>query len=227
MAKRKPKAPARRTFGSPIEIMLRNGIVQAATSQKVTIYDHSVFDGTPALVRGNGNGWEIVNQPESEGWGVGDDMWSLYGGVVVGSYRVDFLLETTYGVVAIECDGHDWHDRTKQQAAYDRSRDRELLISGVPTIRFTGSEIHHSIDRCVSDVYAVARSNDEIHGRPIDAWQGGYSHARSDFAEQLNLADRRRAESEAAQVPVVAPREPKLSQAEVASFFGNLADELD
>ena len=76
------------------------------------------------------------------------------------TYRADILL--TPGrprpqrgfALAIECDGHDFHDRTKQQAAYDRSRDRELLLRNVVTIR-TGSEIFHSPERCAAEALEV------------------------------------------------------------------------
>jgi len=71
-------------------------------------------------------------------------------------YVVDFLCEVFDDYFAIECDGFDYHERTKQQAAYDRSRDRELLIAGVPTLRFTGSEIHADAHRCAMDVIALA-----------------------------------------------------------------------
>lgn len=78
------------------------------------------------------------------------------------TYRVDILLlplrpATRMFGLAIECDGHDFHDRTKQQAAYDRSRDRELLLHHVPitTIRFTGSEIFHSKERCAGQAMQV------------------------------------------------------------------------
>lgn len=77
------------------------------------------------------------------------------------TYRADFVMVPAIArhvippVLAIECDGHDFHDRTKQQAAYDRARDRELLLRGVTTIRFTGSEIHHSPERCAASVIDV------------------------------------------------------------------------
>lgn len=77
----------------------------------------------------------------------------LYRSVSILTYRVDFLLELGVRRLAVECDGHEWHDRTKQQAAYDRARDRELLHIGIPTVRFTGSEIHHSASRCAREVY--------------------------------------------------------------------------
>lgn len=67
--------------------------------------------------------------------------------VPIGEWRVDFLLgawrESNEPPVflAIECDGHDFHERTKDQAARDRSRDRALLSRGFQVMRFTGSEI--------------------------------------------------------------------------------------
>lgn len=73
---------------------------------------------------------------------------------VRGSYRIDILISDAV-LLAIECDGHDFHDRTKQQAAYDRARDRELLLDDVVTIRFTGSEIVHSPERCADEALRV------------------------------------------------------------------------
>ena len=43
--------------------------------------------------------------------------------------------------VAIECDGHDFHERTKEQARHDRRRDRAFQVAGWSILRFTGSEI--------------------------------------------------------------------------------------
>ncbi len=75
------------------------------------------------------------------------------------TYRVDILLApglpaARFGL-AIECDGHEFHDRTKQQAAYDRARDRELLLQDITTIRFTGSEIFHSPERCANEALKI------------------------------------------------------------------------
>jgi hypothetical protein len=43
--------------------------------------------------------------------------------------------------LVIECDGHDFHEKTREQATKDKSRDRDLLNLGYPVMRFTGSEI--------------------------------------------------------------------------------------
>lgn len=97
-------------------------------------------------------------------------------------YRCDFLLSIAGGDefrLAIECDGHDFHDRTKQQAAYDRSRDRELFALGVFTIRFTGSEIHHSAERCVSDVLRCLTVVAGLCLLRIDGWRAGYDSGRA------------------------------------------------
>jgi hypothetical protein len=41
----------------------------------------------------------------------------------------------------VECDGHDFHERTKEQAARDRARDRWAVDNDYEIFRFTGSEI--------------------------------------------------------------------------------------
>lgn len=74
-------------------------------------------------------------------------------------YRVDFLLwflcgRHTAGVV-IECDGHNYHDKTKEQAARDKARDRALLTAGYPVMRFTGSEIFADPIKCAEQVRAA------------------------------------------------------------------------
>lgn len=81
---------------------------------------------------------------------------SLYRSVRIDGYRADLLLEHNGSLLVIECDGHEWHERTQQQAAYDRARDRALLLRGIETMRFTGSEIFHSPHRCAADVLAFA-----------------------------------------------------------------------
>jgi very-short-patch-repair endonuclease len=91
------------------------------------------------------------------------------------TYVADFVLTANGGLrLVVECDGHDFHDRTKQQAAYDRARDRELLAIGIRTIRFTGSEIHHSAERCAQEtwrIFALVLKDDEA---PVADWQGGF-----------------------------------------------------
>ena len=74
-----------------------------------------------------------------------------------GTYRLDFLVcvttRTVEAEVGVECDGHDYHDRTKEQAARDKARDRDLQLAGTPILRFTGSEIHKNPARCAQEVF--------------------------------------------------------------------------
>lgn len=70
----------------------------------------------------------------------------------IGDYRVDFVLVCDKGKkVVVECDGHDFHERTKEQAAKDRKRDRELQAKGYLVLRYTGSEIYRSPTECAMD----------------------------------------------------------------------------
>ncbi|MGK3981368.1 endonuclease domain-containing protein [Sorangium sp. So ce118] len=50
--------------------------------------------------------------------------------------------------VAIELDGHDWHERTKEQAAADRQRDRRMAVMGWTVVRYTGSEVYQDPAEC-------------------------------------------------------------------------------
>lgn len=87
--------------------------------------------------------------------------------VQVGAYRVDFmvLIRGPKGLrrIAVECDGHDYHDKTKEQAARDKKRDRDLLLAGVPVMRFTGSEIYRDCEACFAQVQqAVLMAANEV-----------------------------------------------------------------
>lgn len=74
----------------------------------------------------------------------------------VAGYRVDFLLWFARGRelrgIAVECDGHDFHEKTKDQAARDKKRDREINVAGFPVIRFTGSEIFRDPVGCAEQI---------------------------------------------------------------------------
>lgn len=86
----------------------------------------------------------------------------LYAQHKISSYRVDFMVEAVTGWpgfepvrVIVECDGHDFHEKTKEQAARDKSRDRELTMMGYIVMRFTGSEIFKDTITCVEQVETV------------------------------------------------------------------------
>lgn len=73
-------------------------------------------------------------------------------------YRVDFMIQPHYHdprgefKIAVECDGHDFHEKTKEQAARDKARDRSIQAKGIPVLRFTGSEIWNEPMKCANEV---------------------------------------------------------------------------
>ena len=75
-------------------------------------------------------------------------------------YRADFMIRLTrandyrtenaifsvgrsYLDFVLEVDGHDYHERTKEQAKRDRSRDRAMFKAGYTVWRFTASEVYN------------------------------------------------------------------------------------
>lgn len=81
--------------------------------------------------------------------------------VQIERFRVDYLVSVRApgGIIkhmVVECDGHDFHERTKEQARKDRSRDRRLQELGYLVFRFTGSELYSDPIRCALSVYEWA-----------------------------------------------------------------------
>lgn len=68
-------------------------------------------------------------------------------------YRIDFAYLEQDVLVCIECDGHDFHERTKLQAARDKQRDRNIQAAGYPILRFTGSEIWNDPFYCATQIH--------------------------------------------------------------------------
>jgi very-short-patch-repair endonuclease len=82
-------------------------------------------------------------------------------------YRADFLVSSEHdgsGVrVVVEADGHDYHERTKEQAARDKKRDRLMVAEGIYVLRFTGSEIWKDAAACAKEVsdFVTAKAEEE------------------------------------------------------------------
>lgn len=84
----------------------------------------------------------------------------------IGAYRVDFVLAfherlALRDTVVIELDGHDWHEKTKEQAARDKARDRYLSRHFGKVIHFTGSEIFDDVQKCALEILDVFKA---LHG---------------------------------------------------------------
>lgn len=92
--------------------------------------------------------WTISTHPYEQSEPQHETLFLARQATLDGIGRVDFLL-TVFSLVEprrwhhliVECDGHDFHERTKEQAANDRSRDRAATLAGYTVMRFTGSEL--------------------------------------------------------------------------------------
>lgn len=76
-----------------------------------------------------------------------------------GGYRFDFALVTKWTTLLVECDGHDFHERTKEQAARDRQKDRAAQEAGFTILRFTGSEIYRDPTACCIQIINCLKGN--------------------------------------------------------------------
>lgn len=96
----------------------------------------------------------------------------IYLQAEIGSYRVDILIyDATLGVDAsrfmiVECDGHDFHEKTKEQARRDKQRDRFFVSTGYKVLRFTGSEIWADPDGVADEIVNELACNDDWRNRP-------------------------------------------------------------
>jgi very-short-patch-repair endonuclease len=88
-----------------------------------------------------------------------------------GCVHVDFAVTRKVGLrrvrIAIEVDGHEFHQRTKEQVERDYQRGRELARVGWIVIRFTGSEVWRDAGACALEVSGILiEAVDRIRGTP-------------------------------------------------------------
>jgi len=98
----------------------------------------------------------------------------------IGDYRADFILKTSAVLpkfeddqivrdvesskyLVVECDGHAFHEKTKEQAKKDKTRDRFMQSEGFEVFRYAGSEIWKDVFACADQ--AVCRVRDSSYDR--------------------------------------------------------------
>lgn len=74
------------------------------------------------------------------------------------SYKPDFtlILEKPNGETLkaiIECDGHEFHEKTKEQARHDRQRERLFVKHGYTVLRYTGREVYEDAFKCAEEIF--------------------------------------------------------------------------
>lgn len=127
---------------SPIEELLLYGLIVAGLAEYETVQLRNHARTVPLPVSGGGPGLvEIEIQPARGN--LHPDFEVALSGAYPGDGRP---------VILVECDGHDYHERTRQQAARDKKRDRALVGLGFNVLRFTGSEIFAGPVKCAGEV---------------------------------------------------------------------------
>lgn len=99
-------------------------------------------------LRGNEFNIEIMEILKQENIKCGDNI-----------YIADFVIvahnTNTHDLVnfVVECDGHDFHQKTKKQVERDNMRNRNMALNGYPIIRFSGSEIYDHSYLCARETF--------------------------------------------------------------------------
>lgn len=77
-------------------------------------------------------------------------------------YRADFVyFEDKYinkeynsgKKIVIECDGYEFHQKTKEQVKNDNEREYDLKMAGYEVLRFSGSQIYNAPMTCAEKIY--------------------------------------------------------------------------
>lgn len=155
---------------SPIEELLVWGLLSIHDLEfyrALTFPSHVVLGGDPEVDAvfitslGRGSAPSCVLQPAVR---VGESR-----------YRIDVALRLDAAAVdarvwlAIECDGHEFHEKTKEQAERDKRRDRDLQSIGWTVARLTGAEIFRDPYAAAESVYRLAQSVLDLRVKALQA----------------------------------------------------------
>ncbi len=102
-----------------------------------------------------------------------DEAVHIFQQIKFGQYRVDIAIwdaslpfnHTPPRMMVVECDGHDFHEKTKEQARRDKQRDRFLVSKGYKVLRYTGSEIWADPGAIADDIINELACNDYWRNR--------------------------------------------------------------
>lgn len=72
-------------------------------------------------------------------------------------------------IVLVECDGHEFHAKTKAQVRRDNERDYNLKMSGYDVLHYSGSQIYEDPFKCAKEIldYCEAKVN-KGYGHKMD-----------------------------------------------------------
>jgi len=128
---------------SPIEQLLYINLNFLAYKEGIEYNDvEYLWNGTPVVY-----GLQIMSQ------------------IKIGKYIVDFLIgyknryDKPQNQVIVECDGHIWHERTKEERKKEKERDRFLTSEGYKILHFTGSEIFNNPYKVSEEIHKFLMEN--------------------------------------------------------------------
>lgn len=116
--------------------------------------------------------WIAIQNFERMPFGVGGLPFVLVPQVPVdgGRYRLDFQIQSTdpgrydgirvatFPLLGVELDGHDFHERTKEQVIHRNTRDRDLQRDGWRIFHVSGSELYRQGYEVVSSIFEIAHT---------------------------------------------------------------------
>ena len=132
-----------------MEVYIKEKNIKSPIEQLFLIALHTILDIEFAEVNPSpiGSDSGIINLP-----GI-----NIYPQYQLGKYFIDFVVSPqelgNKNTVAVELDGHDFHDKNKQQRAYEKSRDRYIVNQGYKLLHFTGSEVTQNPFKVAYEVY--------------------------------------------------------------------------
>lgn len=98
------------------------------------------------------HGYEVSKHSKGPAWGIVVKPQQPFGERYIADFIITYPFFGATFTVVVECDGHEFHERTKKQAAHDRRRDRACQALGYRIMRFTGSELHADASGCAYEV---------------------------------------------------------------------------
>lgn len=113
---------------SPIELILYTALIKLFKETNLTLYIGSQTE----IKCKNGKKYRA-------------DFTIVYDDILNKTLKEDFAL-------VIECDGYEFHQKTKEQVKKDNEREYNLKIEGYDVLRFSGTQIYQDPMKCANDI---------------------------------------------------------------------------
>jgi very-short-patch-repair endonuclease len=173
----------RRLMAHDLEVLLESchSPIERLLIEPLLVVGHSQFDTVSYRVSGREDGRHplvhgrhLSIEPQASLKSTRPDFLLRYQGqrfvrriTPQGEVRERFVLEEARMV--IECDGYEFHERTRAQVERDRRRDRDLQADGYLVFRFPWSELMDNPYRCVVSALTTLVERAEADLLSLDA----------------------------------------------------------